>query len=400
MERPTTGGFEDPPWRVAALIPSEGRGSFALRCAESIRQEWVRTGGPEERLEIVVAEQGAEEECASWGDALLALGARIVGPAGGRSASERLAAALATTRGGASDLVLLAAADGWLLPGSLAELCARLEREPRAGAVLPRSALDEELQVLLPPARSRAARERALEQLARRASALAAPLAAARAARLAAWWEAQEPRAVRSVHGGCILARRSLLVRALERARSTDLDGLERALERELRRSGLCCELVPSARVLHHGSRWCEAAPARRAGLADPLWRALGTAPRALRPPPWAGLDLGPLTEPPTFQLPRLARFWIEIAPSGAARAPAAILGAGAWARPSSRAWSWLAPGSWSARAFDRASAVELGAWRFEKRGARRSWPLDPAGLARHEPSPAPSAARRAAERP
>ena len=103
---------------------------------------------------------------------------------------------------------------------------------------------------------------------------------------------------------------------------------------------------------------------------------------------PAARATLGALTDPPTFALARLAHFWIQIAPESRPSQAGGILGAGASHAMPYRAFTWLPPGVYLAAAIDRTNGAPLGAWRFEKRAPARSWPLDAAAVAWHEPRP------------
>lgn len=385
--------------RLAALVVNHRTGAWALQCLESLRREWARSGRSPEDLELVVVDSGsgADEE-----PRLLELeerGVRVLRVAENLGYAGSLCLGYRATHGGPDDAVALLNPDLLFLPGSLEPLLDALD-DGSVGAVGPRTYLDEELEVQLPPNELPTPGRELLEALAARSPRLARWRAAARTRRARRWWTTTTPRETDMLSGACLLLRRGV-VDALGGPMDPayplyfeDADLCARLADR-----GLRLVLEPASRVLHHWSR--SAGPvfagevARRhalgrarylarhhGGLLGSLTRGLRLALEWWRPEGAACVhgfdDLGQHSQPPEVDLGRPGEALLELSLTPFFGLAAGVLVAERRHRLPARTWSWMFPGTYFVRALDLESGALLGAWRFTKDSPARSWPLDP----------------------
>lgn len=392
--------------RLSALIVNHHSGAWAVRCAESLVLDWRRSGRREDDLEVIVFDSGSGEGEGTWLRSLRRMGVRVVTSKENVGYAAGLVEAWGRSRGGPDDVVALLNPDLYFLPGSIAPLLEALERDPRIGAVAPRCFVDEARQLLLPPARLPAPREELAELVAARWPRFARALAAARSREARRWWGAEEPARVEMLSGACLFLRREV---ALALGGPMDprypLYFEDADLSARLTAAGYSLLLEPRSEVLHHWSRCAgprfEGEPARRWHESHAHWLATwhgGLAGRCLATlverarrwlerfpvrPMHEALDLGVLLEPPEIEFASDARHRLELSLTPFFGLSAGILcgeGRRSYRLPA-RTWSWLFPGTYWLRALEDETGRVLGAWRFEKKSAARSWPLDPSSL-------------------
>lgn len=393
------------PRRLSALVVNHDSGAWALRCVESLQREWERAGRAPRDLELIVVDSGSNPAESTWWRSLRRAGARVktspanVGYAAGLDMAYRLSS------GGPEDVVALLNPDLYFPPGSLEPLLARLEEEPRLGAVGPRLFLDEERALRLPqnllptPARELG------EALAARWPRLARALAASRSRRAHAFWSEEGPQRVEMLSGACLFLRRGVveeLGAPMDVRFPLYFEDADLCARLAARGRGL--ELVPASEVLHHWSRSAgpdfEGEVALRHAFGRRLWM------RLHHRGPWKGLllalgawaqrrsakrgarpmhalePLGVLRESPTIELPRRegapgGAFVLELSLTPWWGLAAGVLVEGERYALPARSWSWLYPGTYYLRVLDAASGAVLGAWSFEKQSPARSWPLE-----------------------
>lgn len=399
--------------RLAALVVNHRSGAWTLRCVESLQLEWERLGRAPEDLQIVVADSGSGEAEETWFRSLERLGVTVKRSPANLGYAAGLNLAYAQTSGAPGDAVALLNPDLYFLPGSLAPLLEGLD-DPRVGAVGPRVYLDEERQIQLPPNELPTPRAALLEALASRLPGVARRRAARLSQRAFTWWTTREPQSTNMLSGACLVLRREVV-----ESLGGPMDGRyplyfeDADLCARLARRGFALELRPAAEVLHHWSR-C-AGPSfegevarrhehgRRLFLAThyfgPLchllrglrglfaWVTKGQPARALH----AFEDLGGRNASPEF--PALGAdldggegsrgplvLELSLTPYFGLVAGVLLSGADDYRFPA-RTWAWLFPGTYFARVVDPSGGELLGAWRFDKQSAARSWPLDPTGM-------------------
>ena len=389
--------------RLSALIVNHDSGAWAVRCVESLIIDWERSGRDLEDLEVIVTDSGSSDGEGTWWRSLRRLGARVITSSDNVGYASGLNLAWERSSG---DVVALLNPDLYFLPGSIDPLLEHLERFPRTGAVTPRCFIDEARQILLPPNRLPGPGEELGEILSAHWPRLARTLAAERSRCARRWWTTEESVRASMLSGACLFLRREVVEEL-----GVPMDGeyplyFEDAdLCARLTAKGRPLELVPQSEVLHHWSRCAgptfEGDPARRWAESRARWMAtyhggpLGallrsagslarrwTSRRAVRPM-HAVEELGPLIEAPRIEFPRSDSYQLEISLTPFWGLAAGILVEGDEYRMPARTWSWLFPGTYYLRAVHRKSGAVLGAWRFEKTSAARSWPLDPSSLPR-----------------
>lgn len=385
------------PRRLSALIVNYNSGAFALRCVESLQVEWERAGGCPSDLEIVVVDNASPLDQRNFLALLAARGVRVVASAVNGGYASGLNLALQHTHGAAHDVVALLNPDLCFLSGSIAPLLDHLEAHPACGAVMPRAFIDEECALMLPRNAPPSPLEHLRTHLAAMSPIFGRAYARSRLAESLEWWTADQPIEAPMLSGACLFMRRAAIA---------ELGGLmderyplyyeDADLCRRLRALSFTLALLPQSRILHH---WSRSAGAGGGSTGDPLRRytksrrafvekhfgAPGLAleflgnrlfegwppPRRFRPL-HEHRDLGATDAPITIALPRAARFVLQIAMSPAFVLAAGVLGEGQRYTFGVRTWSWLFPGRYFVRAFERETLQLLGAWRFDKTSPSR----------------------------
>ena len=204
--------------------------------------------------------------------------------------------------------------------------------------------------------------------------------------------------------GACLFLRRETVTNL-----GTPMDGRfplyfeDADLCARLSARGKGLELIPAAEVLHHWSR--SAGPdfqgevARRHGLSQRLWMQVhhgGVLARSLRglkgllqrhigdrfiAPMHPLVDLGEVSESPEVRFAGEGSYVLELSLTSFWGLSAGVLVEGSNYSLPARSWSWLFPGTYYMRALDADTGRFLGAWRFCKLSAARSWPIDPGDL-------------------
>jgi len=410
-------GAPTPRRRLSALIVNHDSGSWAVRCVESLMLDWRRSGREPEDLEVIVFDSGSKAGEGTWWRSLHRLGVRVVTSQENRGYASGLDEAWRRSSGESSDHVALLNPDLYFLPGSLDPLLETLEQRPRVGAVAPRLFVDEARQILLPPNRLPGPLEELGELLAARWPRFARALAANRSRSAHRWWTIEERCAARMLSGACLFLRREVIEElGVPMDPGYPLYFEDADLCARLSAAGRSLLLEPRSEVLHHWSRCAgpsfEGEVARRWQESRARWMSVwhdglvGRGLRALvdRSRRWLeGLpvramhevvDLGTLVESPEIEFSAAGRGYVlELSATPFFGLSAGILCEGERYRMPARTWSWLFPGTYYLRALEARSGKVLGAWRFEKTSAARSWPLDPSSL----PGPRPRERRRVA---
>ena len=397
--------------RLSALIVNYESGPWALRCVESLIEEWERDGRERDDLEIVVVDSGSKPGEETWWRSLRRLGARVCSEKENVGYASGLNLAYQKTTGAADDVVALLNPDLYFLHGSLRPLLERLDQAAHVGAVAPRLFIDEERQLRLPPNELPTPWIELVEALSHYSPALARVFAGRRSAQTRRWWNAERTTTTEMLSGACVFMRREVVER-LEVLMDTryPLYFEDADLSRRLDHLGLSLEMVPEAEALHHWSRCAgpdfEGEVAERHAHSRTVWlgehhdgfvdrsllalaswvrsRCEGRTARPMHPLE----ELGVLNESPLIDFPDDGDYTVELSLT-----PFWGLSVGVQVEADSycfpaRTWSWLFPGTYYLRALDQAGRC-LGAWSFEKRSPARSWPLDHSSF----PSPRRSSA-------
>lgn len=381
--------------RLSAWIVNYQSGAYALRCARSLRREWAAAGRADGALEILVVDNASPDDQTTWLAALQAEGARVLHA--GRNGGYAAGIELARARASASDAVALLNPDLLFLPGSVAALLAALGRERDVGAVGPRTWLDEQRGLQLPPIPLPAPREHALDALAELCPARARGRADARARRAVAAWSARGPFETEMLSGACVFLRRAVadaLPRLLDPRYPLYFEDAD--LSRRLRARGLRLVLEPRAEVAHHWSRsvgpgaGASGDPARRYGVSRALYLAqhfgqLGLARDrrlaqlfvragpARRGRAWREVhELGEHATAPRWRLEAPCEHVLQVALSPTFGLAAGCFGAGQELALPAGAWRWMHPGRLYLRVLERESLAELGVWSATKTSAAR----------------------------
>ncbi|MCP3919635.1 MAG: glycosyltransferase family 2 protein [bacterium] len=395
--------------KLSALLVNYESGPLADACLRSLRHAWAEAGFEDERLEVVVVDNGSTDDT-SWLDLIELEGATVLrgpenlGYAGG------IQRAFAETGGEPDDVVAILNPDVVFLPGSIRPLVEFLGRNPSAGAVAPAQLLDEDQFFRLPPIALPTTGDELRSGLEPRFPGLASARAAARTRRSLDLWSAQAPVRMDMLSGACMF-----LPRAVAESLDTLLDPEyplyyeDADLCRRLTGRGFELHLIPESRILHHWSRSAGSGrdfagePQRRHALSraryfthysGPLRRfALactdGVARRAQARPPRAIeklVDLGGFDAAPCIEIDRPGEFLLELAMTANwSLAAGGFVSGGPWTFPEA-AWSWLFPGRYYLRAVERKTLDVFRAWTFEKTSAARMHPVEVDQLFRTDP--------------
>lgn len=391
---------------LAALVVNYNSGAFAVRCVESLIDEWEREGRDRARLHVVVVDNASPEDQEPWLGRLAELGAEVVRHGENAGYAGGINLAYARTRGGPDDVVAILNPDLYFLPGSVGTLVDYLGEHPECGAVDPRACIDplgvlnlprnllptitDHLRILLGTLSPRMCRGYSRHRLEH-----ALP-----------WWSAEGPVVADMLSGCCVFLRRGVVDR---------LDHLldpryplyyeDTDLFRELRRRGL--ELVHhgAARVLHHWSRSSgvggqfQGEPLRRYRISQRAYftkfygplgyllvRGLNALERAwpqdkLYRPMHSLTPLGAFSDPVVIPVGRPCRFLIELGMAPTWIVACGIFGEGdEWVCPA-ETWEWFFQAEYFMRAIDLDTGDFLGAWQFTKTSPGRDTPIERAEI-------------------
>ena len=396
------------PWLqpLTAIVVNYKSGGFALSCLRSLQEEWARCGGEPRDLELILVDNASNDDSARWLDTIEREGVRVLrskinlGYAGavewGLDHSEQ------------QGPVMFLNPDLFFLPGSLQSLLCHLASDPALGAVAPRTVVDEDAHLHLPPIALPTAWDECLGTLARAVPFLSRFLAR-RQSRLARdHWSAWRPQPADMLSGACVLVSAEMargeepLLDAAYPLYYEDADLCQRLAARTMH-----MDWVPAARVVHHWSRSAGAGSAFE-GQPREFWRrsrevymerwskaptrwALSLAERLIAHLPAVLLDRAPRgierleskgqeVERVELALPAEGDLFMELSmtPHFSLCAGVAVHGAErgeSWSFPAS-AWDWLFPGTYFLRAVDSGSGEVHGTWTFTKTVPARSQAL------------------------
>lgn len=396
------------PWLqpLTAIVVNYKSGGFALSCLRSLQEEWARCGGEPRDLELILVDNASNDDSARWLDTIEREGVRVLrskinlGYAGavewGLDHSEQ------------QGPVMFLNPDLFFLPGSLQSLLCHLASDPALGAVAPRTVVDEDAHLHLPPIALPTAWDECLGTLARAVPFLSRFLAR-RQSRLARdHWSAWRPQPADMLSGACVLVSAEMargeepLLDAAYPLYYEDADLCQRLAARTMH-----MDWVPAARVVHHWSRSAGAGSAFE-GQPREFWRrsrevymerwskaptrwALSFAERLIAHLPAVLLDRAPRgierleskgqeVERVELALPAEGDLFMELSmtPHFSLCAGVAVHGAElgeSWSFPAS-AWDWLFPGTYFLRAVDSGSGEVHGTWTFTKTVPARSQAL------------------------
>ena len=414
MSKPTERTLPMDP-RLSALIVNYDSGDFAVTCAESLMDEWRREGQRADRLEIILVDNASPSDQSEPLARLEERGVRLVRSTTNLGYAGGVNRAFSESSGDPTDLVAVLNPDIVFLPGSLRPLLRTLALHPDCGAVAPRTTVDPDGHLQLPPVQQPTAADEAGAALAHLWPAFARLRGRRRAVRSLQRWTEHHPLDVKMLSGACLFLRRDT-VEQLGMLMDADypLYYEDADLCRRIRDLGLRLVLHPESHVVHHWSRSAGhaerfervAAPRLRASQA--LWRArrftavgrfiterlerlaakrsrCGRTRTAHR-----CTDLGSTEAPPRFTWERTCSWVLEVSLSPAWTLAAGNVGIGSSVAVPRSAWEWLFPARYYARVLDRHTGRLLGAWTFEKTTEARTESVSGAERARAVPAGIP----------
>ncbi len=391
------------PAPLTAIIVNYNTGSMAVSCLRSLQREWAEYGGSPESLEVFVVDNASSKDQGQWLDCLADEGVRVL------RAQENLGYARAVnwalSHSCLQGPVLFLNPDLFFLRGSLGTLMEYLGQHPSVGAVAPRTSVDEEAALLLPPTPLPTAGAEILSNLGRAVPVIARLLDRKQSREARRQWSATEPLTTQMLSGACILVR----------AESARRDGglLDPAYPLYYEDADLCQRLgsqglglawIPEARVVHHWSRSAgagsafEGEPRRRWKESRAVYmRRFAPAPLAwiLQASEWllskvparyldrVGSKPTPLGEesgwisPVRLELPSDSEMFMEVSMtpqfslSAGVKVPAGQASR-AWEFPGP-AWAWLFEGTYFIRACEAHSGRVLQTWVFRKASPART---------------------------
>jgi GT2 family glycosyltransferase len=396
------------PWLqpLTAIVVNYKSGGFALSCLRSLQMEWARCGGEPRDLEMILVDNASNDDSDRWLDTIEREGVRVL--RSGTNLGYAGAVEWGLEHSQQEGPVMFLNPDLFFLPGSLQSLLCHLASDPALGAVAPRTFVDEDAHLHLPPITLPTAWEECLGTLGRVVPSLSR-LLARRQSRLARdHWSAWRPQPADMLSGACVLVSAEMargdepLLDAAYPLYYEDADLCQRLAERTMH-----MDWVPAARVVHHWSRSAGAGSAfegqprefwnrsrqvymERWASASMRWT-LSWCERLIARMPAALLDRIPRGieslgsqeqegERVELTLPAGGDLYMELSmtPHFTLCAGIAIRGAEfgeSWSFPAS-AWDWLFPGTYYMRAVDSESGAVHATWTFNKVAPARSQAL------------------------
>ena len=392
--------------RLTALIVNYNSGAYTWACAVSLELEWQALGRDRADLELIVVDNASPADQAEPLAHLEERGVQVVrspenlGYAGGMNLG--LASSAEDTR--PDDLVAILNPDLYFLPGSLGVLVDYISANPHVGAVDPRAFIDPACGLNLPRNLLPTLVDHTWMALAQMSPALCRAYSRRRLKKALPWWSAEQPLEAEMLSGCCLFLRRGVvdeLPHLMDPRYPLYYEDTD--LFRELVARGYKLVHHGGARVLHHWSRStglvggaAETEAGRRYVVSqDAYYRkfygGLGAAwarlvnkaverwPRKLYNRPMHELaELGSFVEPIEVELPRSARFLVEMGMAPNWLLSAGIFGEGTtWTCPP-ETWAWFFQARYFMRILDVDTGELLGAWTFEKSVPGRDNPMDP----------------------
>ena len=397
--------------RFVALIVNHDSGPFTLACARSLRHEWWLHGGDTSNLDIVVWDNGSEQEDGCWLQAIEAEGARVFGSRENLGLANAIQRLYQETSGNPDDYLALVHPDVMLVPGALKVMIQYLDGHPEVGMISPRQVLDEQGIFQVVGRREPSVQEELRSDLSRLSP------------RFAEWGRTGLWREVLSELAAELPFERSFLTGGfylMARQVAEDLGTLmdarfpfyyeEPDLCRRVRERGLSLVVHPRALAMHACGRSRSAvgeqALQRRRDLARRSFLARYGNHASRRVLAWLrsyiskrspmSLDRGPLGAqvlsckdgPPSLTVPSEGPWLLEVArtPDGLPWL-ATMLNGGIWHLPAS-AWVWFEPGTYWLTLRHRVTGKRHGTWTLRKTNHARVEPIwDPRMLSLGVPS-------------
>ncbi|HIF39853.1 MAG TPA: glycosyltransferase family 2 protein [Planctomycetes bacterium] len=396
------------PWLqpLTAIVVNYKSGGFALSCLRSLQAEWARCGGDPRDLEIILVDNASNDDSDRWLDTIEREGVRVLRSKINLGYAGAIEWGLGHSQ--QEGPVMFLNPDLFFLPGSLQSLLCHLASDPALGAVAPRTVVDEDAHLHLPPIALPTAWDECLGTLARAVPFLSRFLAR-RQSRLARdHWSAWRPQPADMLSGACVLVCAEMargdepLLDAAYPLYYEDADLCQRLAARAMH-----MDWVPAAIVVHHWSRSAGSGSAfegqprqfwsrsrqvymERWSKAPMRW-ALSFAERLIAHLPAGLLDRTPRgierlashdaeCERVELALPAEGDLFMELSmtPHFSLCAGIAVCGAElneSWSFPAS-AWDWLFPGTYFMRAVDSESGAVHATWTFTKVAPARSQAL------------------------
>lgn len=393
--------MSDDPRRLSALIVNYNSGAFAVRCVESLVDEWTREGRDPARLEVVLIDNASPEDQGEHLARVEAAGARVIRHSENLGYAGGMNRCLAETSGGPEDVVAILNPDLFFLAGNVKTLMDYLAEQPECGVVAPRATIDPDALLNLPKNPLPTLFEEVRVLAAQVSPALCRAYSRRRLRHALPWWVSDEPLLTDMLSGCCLFLRREVVARlpALMDTRYP-LYYEDTDLFRSLDELGLTVVQHTGTTILHHWSRSSGfgetflGEPMRRYQISrreyfskfyGPLgWRLVRVldwlarswpaklSHRAMHP-----LDLlGDVADPPELCFPRACRYVLEVALRPNWQLAVGILGEGdRWQCPR-RVWDWFFNVEYFVRAVEVDSGELLGAWAFRKTLPGRIEPL------------------------
>ncbi len=395
--------MNDDPRRLSALIVNYNSGAFAVRCVESLIDEWAREGRDPAKLEIVLIDNASPQDEGVHLAAVEAAGVRVIrspenlGYAGGMNRC------FAETNGGPEDVVAILNPDLFFMPGNIRTLMDYLATHRECGVVAPRATIDPEGLLSLPKNPLPTIFEEMRVLAAQVSPSFCRAYSRRRLRHALPWWASEEPLVTDMLSGCCLFLRREVVSRlpALMDERYP-LYYEDTDLFRSLDELGLTVVQHTGTTILHHWSRSSGfgetflGEPMRRYQISryeyftkfyGPLgWMTVRVLDRLSRIWPsklshraMHPLELiGDVADPPELRFPRACRFVLEVALRPNWQLAVGILGEGDRWRCPDRVWEWFFNVEYFVRAVDVDTGELLGAWAFRKTSPGRVEPLRP----------------------
>ena len=394
---------------LAALIVNFNTGTYAVCCVESLLHEWQQAGRDRERLQIVCVDNASPEDQEPFLARLEELGVEVVRSPDNLGYAAGMNLAYEHTRGEPGDVVAILNPDLHFLPGTVESLIDYVLDHPEVGCVDPATSIDPLGVFSLPRNLLPTVLEHWRVMLAQLLPFFGRLYSRYRVERNIEWWTTDQPLETDMLSGCCLFMRRAVVD---EMGRPMDprypLYFEDTDLFRTLQGLGYKVVHHRGIRILHHWSRSAQVSglvddePTRRFEVSrkayyrkfyGPLGRwlyGLMNSIAARWPVAWRArpilplVDLGPLSEPVTVQLPRHCKYLVEISVSPTFVICAGVFGEGdSWTCPP-ETWEWLFQIDFFLRAVDMDTRHVLGAWRFSKSVPGRTLGMHPDELDRY----------------
>jgi N-acetylglucosaminyl-diphospho-decaprenol L-rhamnosyltransferase len=391
---------------LAALVVNYNTGSYAECCVESLLHEWRREGRAREKLSIVVVDNASPEPQEPFLARIEALGAKVVRAGENLGYARGMNLAYEHTRGAPGDVVAILNPDLHFLPAALGTLIDYVLDHPDVGVVDPTTSVDPLGVINLPPNLLPTPLEHVRITFANMHPLFARAYARYRQPQCLRWWSSREPVETDMLSGCCLFMRRAVideLGRVMDPRYPLYFEDTD--LFRTLSRKGYKVVHHTRARILHHWSRSAKIGGAPDDGPTQrfevsreayyrkfygPFGRGLYAGMNAIGrrwPRHWIGRAIQPMTplgelhQPFAFELPRPARFLIEMSVHPAFVICSGTFGTGQrWSCPP-EAWEWFFPLEYFARVIDLDTREVLAAYSFRKSDACRNEAMRPSEI-------------------